>query len=126
MKKTATLETMKRSVHDFTLALAETPQYKAFERAAERFKMDQAAQKAKQVFEQKQQSLRLPLMLREASDEQRATLEALRNAFIHIPSVLEYSKAQSELEVLCRTVGDTLSDSIGLDYAAACGVSCCG
>ena len=126
MKKTVTLETTKRAVHDFVLALSETPQYKAFERASERFKMDQAAQKAKQAFEQKQRSLRLPLMLREASDEQRATLEVLRNAFIHILSVLEYSKAQSELEVLCQTVGDSLSDSIGLDYAASCGVSCCG
>ena len=126
MKKTATLETTKRAVQHFVLALSETPQYKAFERAAERFKMDQAAQKAKHAFEQKQHSLRLPLMLREVSDEQRATLEVLRNAFIHIPSVLEYSRAQSEFEVLCQMVGDTLSDSIGLDYAASCGVSCCG
>ncbi len=126
MENTATPETMKRAVHDFALALSETPQYKTYERAAERFKMDQAAQKAKQAFEQKQQSLRLPLMLREASDEQRATLEALRNAFTHIPSVMAYSKAQSELEALCQTVGDTLSDSIGLDYASSCGASCCG
>ena len=50
-------QTLKRAVRDFALALTETPQYKAFERAAERFTMDQAAQKAKQAFEQKQQAL---------------------------------------------------------------------
>jgi hypothetical protein len=38
----------------------------------------------------------------------------------------EYFKAQSELATLCQTLGDALSESIGLNYAAACGVSCCG
>ena len=126
MEETVTLETVKRAVHDFAAALAETQQFKAFEQGAERFRQDQGAQEAMQAYQQKEQSLRVLLMLKEASAEQRADLDALYQAFVTIPSVVEYSRTQSELAALCQTLGDMLSESIGLDYAASCGASCCG
>lgn len=122
----APIEVVKRAARDFAAALSETPQFKAFEQAAERFRKDQAAQQAMSAYQEKQQSLRALLMLNALSAEQRAELERLQNAFVNHPAVQDYFGAQTELAALCQTLGDMLSESIGLNYAAACGVSCCG
>ena len=122
----APIEVVKRAARDFAAALSETPQFKAFEQAAERFRKDQAAQQALSAYQEKQQSLRALLMLNALSAEQRAELERLQNAFVNHPAVQDYFGAQTELAALCQTLGDMLSESIGLNYAAACGVSCCG
>src|SRR5512134_820645 len=114
------------AARDFAAALAETPQYKDFEQTAERFRQDQAAQQAMEAYRQKQMDLRPLLMLNALSAEQTAELESLQTAFVNQPIVQEYSKAQTELVTLCQALGDALSESVGLNYAAACGVSCCG
>jgi len=117
---------VRQAARDFAAALAETQQFKAFEQTAYAFRQDQAAQQAMQAYQQKQQSLRALLMLNALSAEQRDELERLQSAFINQPVVQEYFTAQAELATLCQALGDTLSESIGLNYAAACGVSCCG
>jgi cell fate (sporulation/competence/biofilm development) regulator YlbF (YheA/YmcA/DUF963 family) len=115
-----------QAARDFAAALAETPQFKAFEQTAYAFRQDQTAQHAMQSYQQKQQSLRALLMLNALSAEQRDELERLQGAFINQPVVQEYFTAQAELATLCQALGDALSESIGLNYAASCGVSCCG
>ena len=117
---------VKRTARDFAAALAETPQFKALEQAADCFRQDQAAQQAMQAYEEKQISWRALLMLSALSAEQQAELDELHSAFVNRPVVAEYFKAQTEFATLCQTLGDALSESIGLNYAAACGVSCCG
>jgi len=117
---------VKQAARDFAAALAETPQFKAFEQTAYAFRQNQAAQLALQAYQQKQQSLRALLMLNALSAEQHDELERLESAFITQPVVQKYFTAQAELATLCQALGDALSESIGLNYAAACGVSCCG
>lgn len=117
---------VKRAARDFAAALSETPQSKAFKQAAEQFRQDQSAQEAFKAFQEKQMSLRPLLMLNALSPEQRSELESLQSAFVNQPVVQEYFKAQTEFASLCQTLGDAISESIGLNYAAACGVSCCG
>lgn len=124
--ETAPASVVLSAARDFAAALVETPQYEAFEQTAERFQQDQAAQQAMEAYRQKQMEYRPLLMLNALSDEQRTELESLQNAFVNQPVVQEYSKAQTELVTLCQALGDALSESIGLNYAAACGVSCCG
>ena len=111
---------------DFAAALAETPQFKAFEQAADRFRQDQEAQQVMQAYQQKQHALRALLMLNAVSTEEQAELERLHHVFVTHPIVQNYFEAQTELASLCQTLGDALSESLGLNYAAACGVSCCG
>lgn len=115
-----------KATRDFAAALAETPQFKSFEQTAERFRNDQTAQQAMSAYREKQKDWRALIMLHALSAEQQIELENLKNAFVNEPTVQEYSNAQTELATLCQALGDTLSESIGLDYAAACGVSCCG
>ncbi len=114
------------AARDFAAALAETSQYKAFEQAAERFRQDQAAQQAMVAYQEKQKTWRALIMLNALSAEQSTELESLKNAFLNQSVVQEYLKAQTELVGLCQALGDVFSESIGLNYAAACGVSCCG
>lgn len=117
---------VKQAARNFASTLAETPQFKSFEQAAERFRQDQAAQRAMEAYKEKQMSWRALMMLNALNPEQRTELEILKNAFVNQPVVQEYFQAQTELATLCQTLGDALSESIGLNYAAACGVSCCG
>jgi len=122
----APVAVVKRAARDFAGALAETPQFKSFEAVAERFRDDPAAQKALGAYEEKQIAWRALLMLNALSDEQKAELDTLRVAFDNQRVVQEYFSAQAEMVSLCQELGDTLSESIGLNYAASCGVSCCG
>ena len=114
------------AARDFAAALAETPQFKAFEKTDERFRNDQTAQQAMSAYRKKQQDLRALIMLNALNEEQQTELESAKNAFLDQPVVQEYFQAQAELVNLCQTLGDTLSESIGLDYASACVSSCCG
>ncbi|MEX2162243.1 MAG: YlbF family regulator [Anaerolineales bacterium] len=122
----APIEEVKHAAGEFAAALAETPQFKVFDQAAERFRKDQAAQQAMGAYQEKQIAWSALIMLNALSAEQRAELESLQNAFVNQPIVQDYFGVQTELATLCHTLGDTLSESIGLNYAAACGVSCCG
>jgi len=117
---------VKQSARDFAAALAETPQFKAFEQAAYAFRNDQVAQKAMQALQQKQQSLRPLMQLNALSNTQREELLELQSAFTSQTVVQEYFSAQAELTTLCQALGDVLSGAIGLNYAAVCAASCCG
>jgi cell fate (sporulation/competence/biofilm development) regulator YlbF (YheA/YmcA/DUF963 family) len=117
---------VQQAARNFASTLVETSQFKSFEQAAERFRQDQAAQQALEAYKEKQMAWRALMMLNALSPEQRTELESLKNAFVNQPVVQEYFQAQTELAALCQTLGDALSESIGLNYAAACGVSCCG
>ncbi len=122
----APLAEVKQAARDFAAALAETSQFIGFEQAAFAFRQDQTAQQALQAYQHKQQSLRALSMLNALSGKQRNELESLQSAFINQPVVQQYFSAQAELATLCQALGDALSESIGLNYASACGVSCCG
>ncbi len=119
-------DVVKRAARDFAAALADTPQFKALDGAADRLRQDQAAQQAMGAYQEKQIAWMALMMLNALSDEQKAELEQLRAAFMDRPVVEEYFRAQTDFVTLCQTLGDTFSESIGLNFAAACGASCCG
>lgn len=117
---------VEQAARSFAAALTETPQYKAFERAYLRFRDDERAQEAMRAFEEQQRSLQPLLMLGAASDEQRAELDRLREAWMAEPSVAEYLEAQTSLSTLARAIDRVLSDRTGIGFAATCRPSCCG
>jgi cell fate (sporulation/competence/biofilm development) regulator YlbF (YheA/YmcA/DUF963 family) len=118
---------VRQAARDFAAALAETPQFKAFEQADLAFRQNQAAQQTLLALQEKQQSLRPMMLLNALSTDQRLELQSLQNAFTSQPVVLEYFSAQAELAALCQVLGDQLSQAIGLNYASICASSsCCG
>ena len=116
---------VRQAARDFATALAETPQFKAYEQAEQQLRGNQAAQRVIGAYQSKQQSLRMSLMLNAASAEERAELERLRQAFLAESTVAAYLQAQADLMALCGAAADLLSQHIGLSFAAACGSGCC-
>jgi cell fate (sporulation/competence/biofilm development) regulator YlbF (YheA/YmcA/DUF963 family) len=114
-----------QAARDFAGALAETPQFQAFEEAAERLRRDEAAQRTMGAYQAKQQSLRMMLMLNAVSAEEGAELERLQQAFLAAPAVAAYLQAQEDLTAISQAAADLLSRHIGLSFAAACGPGCC-
>lgn len=117
---------VRQAALDFAAALADTPYFAAFEVAAERLTKDTAAQKTIQAFQTKQQTLQMMQRLNAVKPEDQAELESLRLAFLSEPAITAYVKAQAELAAVCQAAADIISRYISLNYAAACGTSCCG
>ena len=117
---------VKAAARDFAAALAETPQFKAFEQAYEALHKDSDAQRKLSAYQEKVNSLRALIMLNALSEADRAELERLQNEYVTRPSVQAYAAAQAELTALCQLIAAMISEAIGLNYAASCGASCCG
>lgn len=118
-------EVVRQSARDFAVALAETPQFKAYEEATDRLNHDTAAQQAIDAFQAKRESLQAMLLLNAVSDADRAELQRLQDVFSSTPAVVAYAQAQADLMTICQTTADVLSQTIGLNYATACGSGCC-
>ncbi len=118
-------EVVRQSARDFAAALAETPQFKAYEEAAERLNHDVEAQRVIDEFQAKRQALQAQLMLNAVSEADKAELQRLQDAFSSTPAVMAYAQAQADLMMICQAAADWLSEAIGLNYAAACSSGCC-
>ncbi len=118
-------EVVRQAARDFAVALAETSQFKAYEEAIDRLNHDTAAQQAIDAFQAKRESLQAMLLLNAVSDSDRAELQRMQNVFSSTPAVMAYAQAQADLMTICQTVADSLSQAIGLNYAAACSSGCC-
>ena len=118
-------EVVRQAARDFAVALAETPQFRTYEEAAERLNQDPMAQRAIDAFQAKQQSLQALLMLNAVSEADKAELQRLQRAFSSAPAVAAYAQAQADLMAICQASADWLSEAIGLNFAAVCGSGCC-
>ena len=118
-------EVVRQAACDFAAVLAETPQFKAYEEAAERLNHDPVAQRAIDAYQAKRESLQAMLMLNAVSEADQAELQRLQNVFSSAPAVMAYAQAQADLMAICQAVADGLSEAIGLNYAAACSSGCC-
>jgi len=111
----------------FTQALAETPQFMAFEESYQAFRQDHAAQKAYEALQQKQESLRMMMMLNAVDEDERQKFQDLQAQFYQQETVQQYLTAQENLISVCQEIGDILSDATGLDFGSACRIGgCCG
>ena len=117
---------VKQAAHDFAAALAEAQQFKNYEQATLSFHLDESAKKDMQAYRNKQQSLRSLMKINAVNPADQAELEHLHDAWLAHDSVLEYLEAQEELIGFCQSLGDLLSEILGLDFPAACSTSCCG
>lgn len=122
----ASASVVKQAAHDFAAALAESQQFTTFEQATLRFRQDEAAQKDMQAYKERQQELRPLMRTGGVNPADQAELEHLHATWMAHDTVLEYLEAQTELVGYCQTLGDMLSEMLGLDFPATCAASCCG
>src|SRR5512134_867780 len=85
---------------DFAAALADTPQFKAFEQAYDALTHDAAAQQTVAAYQAKVESLRALLMLNAVSESERAELEQLQEDYLACASVQTYAAAEAELTAI--------------------------
>jgi len=117
---------VRAAARNFAAALAETAQFKAFEQAYEALNKDGEALKILAAYQAKAKSLRAVMMLNAASEAESAELERLKNDYVTRPTVQVLAQAEAELTALCQQAAGMISQSVGLNYAASCGASCCG
>jgi cell fate (sporulation/competence/biofilm development) regulator YlbF (YheA/YmcA/DUF963 family) len=116
-----------QTARQFAETLGETAQFHEFEQAYFGFRQDTAAQDAIREFQKKQASLTALVMLNAVGEEDKRELEALQERFYKQPSVVRYNLAVETLAGMSQEIGDLLSQSIGLDFGAACKTGgCCG
>ena len=118
-------EAVQRAARDFAAALAATPQYAAFQRAAEALESDARANQIISEYDQLQHSLYMMTMLGAVSPEDQADLDGLKEALRTNETIAAYSQSQADLAALCQEAGGLLSQRIGINFAAACSKSCC-
>ncbi len=124
--KTTTDQELQASIKDFVNALVESPQYRQFEQANTIFQNDQDAVSALREYQTKAHDLQTKQMFNLTSQDEKEELQRLWIKFQSFSSVNDYFIAQEDLQSVCRECAEIISGHIGLDYAAACGASCCG
>jgi cell fate (sporulation/competence/biofilm development) regulator YlbF (YheA/YmcA/DUF963 family) len=122
----ASPEVVHAAGRNFAAALAQTPQFKAFEQAYDTLSQDSAAQEALLAYQTKAEAVRTLRKRNTPSEAEYAELERLKNDYLGRPTVLAYTAAEAELTALCQQAAGMISAAIGLNYAAVCGASCCG
>lgn len=117
---------VERAARRFAAALAETPTYRSFEEASVRFSNDAHAREAYHAFQARQRELQPMIMLGAASEEQKAELDQMYEAFMSEHSASGLLDAQAALAALCSQLDVLLSQRLGLQFAATCSPGCCG
>lgn len=105
-------------------ALAETPEYKAYDRAEMGLRHDKDAQEAIRALQERQLDLGWKQQMGLTSEAEREELQRLQQAMMAQPAVQTYVDAQKPLAVLCHEVSELVTESIGLSFAASCGPGC--
>ena len=114
-----------RAAQRLAAALAETSTFTVFEEASVRFGDDEQAREAYRAFQARQRELQPMIMLGAASEEQRAELDQLHEAFMSEHSASALLDAQASLAALCSQLDVLLSEALGLPFGATCSPGCC-
>jgi len=109
----------------FAAAIAETPEFQAFEQSAYKLRRDSEAQRVIQAFQEKQRSLGVMRRLSMLGEAELEELDRLHHEMMSHPTVQAYSVAQAALVELCQAADAEISRAVGLDFAASCAPSCC-
>ncbi|MFZ6020681.1 MAG: YlbF family regulator [Chloroflexota bacterium] len=115
------------SARQYAGVFKSTPQYQNFVNAYNRFLGDETAQQTLYQLRQKQEEVRNQRLSSPVSEADQAEIKRLEQIFYEQPSVKHYLEAQNDLLALAQNQGDTLSEALGLDFAAVCRRGgCCG
>jgi cell fate (sporulation/competence/biofilm development) regulator YlbF (YheA/YmcA/DUF963 family) len=117
---------VRAAANAFAAALADTPEFRAFEERYSVFKHDRAAQDTTRLFQEKQHSLQTMQQLGMLEQAELDELNRLRDAMVNQPSVHAYMDAQNELMLICQAAAQELNASIEFDFTGACTAGCCG
>ena len=105
-------------------AIAETPEYEAFEEAKAAVEADDEAQELIAEFNEQREQFMVARQTGEASQEDLQTLQQTQNELHSIPAMESYLEAQSELQDRLAEVNEAISDPLAVDFGGEAG-GCC-
>ena len=115
---TTAVQTLDSAVREaataFAQALADSPEFRAFEESYHTYKHSPSLQDAVHRLEESNSSLDCTTTNEEGSSSERER------------QAREYVEARDKLMLLCQRLVQGISAGIELDFASACSTSCCG
>jgi cell fate (sporulation/competence/biofilm development) regulator YlbF (YheA/YmcA/DUF963 family) len=115
------VESMGRSLGE---AIAETPEYEAFEAAKAAVEDDEEAQAAISEFEQLRSDFMVARQMGEASQEDLRELQTAQQELHSLPAMEEFLVAQERLQDRLEAVNEAISDPLAVDFGGEAG-GCC-
>lgn len=105
-------------------AIADLPEYHAFESARTAVQADEAAQARITAFENQRQSFMLARRTGEATEADLRDLQAAQESLHELPVMAEYLEAQAELVDRLEVINDAISEPLAIDFGGEAG-GCC-
>jgi cell fate (sporulation/competence/biofilm development) regulator YlbF (YheA/YmcA/DUF963 family) len=97
-------------------AIAETPEYRAFEETKQAVEEDDEAQEKVQEFEQLRQEFMLARQTGEATQEDVQKVREAQQELHSLPVMDEYLEAQKALETKLEAVNTAISEPLAVDF----------
>jgi cell fate (sporulation/competence/biofilm development) regulator YlbF (YheA/YmcA/DUF963 family) len=105
-------------------AIADLPEYEAFEEAKAAVEEDEAAQEKISEFEQFREEFMLARQTGEATQEDLRELQRKQEALHDIPVMAAFLKTQNELELRLQEINEEISTELAIDFGEKAG-GCC-
>jgi len=118
-------ERLDKIIKEFAQAIAECPEFLAFEKAQKKLEEAQKAQSLIKEYGDKQQLFH---MFGNSSDSQaQAELNKYREKMLACPQIRDYFQKQDDLTRFFQELGKFISDVVGFDFGRACAppTGCC-
>jgi len=119
--ETSSLEDLGR---ELGRAIADLPEYEAFEEAKVAVEASEEAQEKISEFEQQRQEFMMARQAGEASQADMMELQRAQQELHSIPVMADYIEAQEELEGRLEGVNEAISEPLALDFGERAG-GCC-
>jgi cell fate (sporulation/competence/biofilm development) regulator YlbF (YheA/YmcA/DUF963 family) len=119
--ETSSLEDLGR---ELGRAIADLPEYEAFEEAKAAVEASEQAQERISEFEQQRQEFMMARQAGEASQTDMVELQRAQQELHSIPVMADYIEAQEELEGRLEGVNEAISEPLALDFGERAG-GCC-
>ncbi|MFB6129761.1 MAG: YlbF family regulator [Salinigranum sp.] len=119
--ETKSLEDLGRELGD---AIAETPEYREFERTRTAVQDDDEAQELIAEFSQLRDELLTAQQMGSVSQEEYQKVQQAQQELHELPVMAEYLEAQAELQARLSSINDAISEPLAVDFGGEAG-GCC-
>ena len=122
-QQVVTIQVVMNTARQFCEVFKEIPQFKAYQDAEVALRNDAKASAASLAYQSKLGSLRIPIKLKNVSEQDYLELQKLRDVYDQMPSVVALNKADQNLRAVSQKIGDIFSESIEMDFGNRCRVA---
>lgn len=109
---------------DLGTAIANLPEYEAFESAQNAVEQSEEAQTKIAEFERKRHEFMMARQSGDATQDDLTGLQSVQHELHEIPVMAEFIEAQADLEARLETINEAISEPLAVDFGESAG-GCC-